>query len=127
MLRILKINTAILLVIVFVFKSVILDINVISSVNKDASGDLDEVEFYESGSECFSHDEKKTDWSLLEICEKDADDDDDEIKFSSVLFANVLFSFLEQLHGSKESNTHYDNYSSFTYSYRYLQLQVFRI
>ncbi|MBK6833333.1 MAG: hypothetical protein IPG89_03275 [Bacteroidetes bacterium] len=128
MFKILKINTAIILVIVFFFKLLVVDFNVIFSIKSIDSRDLVKENYSESKRTQLYSSTENSDLSLLEICEEDTDGDDDEIKLSSFLVTNLLFVLSDaSLRNGDSSILHFNNYKFFTYSYRYLQLQVFRI
>ncbi len=128
MFKIFKINTAIILVIVFFFKLLVVDFNVIFSIKSIDSRDLVKENYSESKRTQLYSSTENSDLSLLEICEEDTDGDDDEIKLSSFLVTNLLFVLSDaSLRNGDSSILHFNNYKFFTYSYRYLQLQVFRI
>jgi hypothetical protein len=128
MLRMFKINTAIILVIVFFLKLLVVDFNLVFSIKSIDSRDLVKENYSESKRTQLYSSNENSDLSLLEICEEDTDGDDDEIKLSSFLVSNLLFVLSDaSLRNGDSSILHFNNYKSFTYSYRYLQLQVFRI
>lgn len=123
-----KINTAIILVIVFFLKLLVVDFNLVFSIKSIDSRDLVKENYSESKRTQLYSSNENSDLSLLEICEEDTDGDDDEIKLSSFLVSNLLFVLSDaSLRNGDSSILHFNNYKSFTYSYRYLQLQVFRI
>jgi hypothetical protein len=126
----LKINTSIVICATFVFRLLFVNIGLISSLNSHQNNATIKSHFSSvlkrrkiDTIDVSSSKEK----SVIEICEEDLDDDDDQTKTNPFFFIQFLYSFLADKTVSLKSNNFFDFVSCKLSSRKYLSISVLRI
>lgn len=131
MLRGVKINTAILICLVFVFRILFINNGLLAGVGKVPSYNPVQKQFSSvlkrnTGTDVQDN-SKDYDFSALEICEESAGDEN-PFKLNPFILIHVFYSPIEsKLKDTLKKITPFNKYFSFDSSNRYLEYRVFRI
>jgi len=131
MFKSLKINTAILICIAFIFRLLFVNIGLISSLETQQSKSIIKTHFSSTIKKRrqiqSSNNLINSGYSAIEICEEDTDEAS-LLKSNPFLLVQILFSFFwNKINSQIKKITSFYNYLSYNSSHRYLAFQVFRI
>jgi uncharacterized protein YqkB len=131
MLKPLKINTAIIICIAFIFRLLFVNIGLISSLETQQNNRIIKAHFSSTIKKRrhiqSSNNIVNSGYSTVEICEEDSDEVS-QIKSNPFLLLQFLFSFFSsKINDQVEKINQFYNYLSYKSSHRYLAFQVFRI
>lgn len=131
MIRNLKINTALILFAVFVFRILFVNIGIFHSLNTKQSNNLinDHVSspIKKRNAIDASGNSGSREFSIIEICEEVSNDEDNLSKTNPLILTQFLYSFFANKDVSLKTNTLFESLSYNLSSRKYLSISSLRI
>ncbi|HXU26904.1 MAG TPA: hypothetical protein VN698_06695 [Bacteroidia bacterium] len=126
----LKINTALLICLVFVFKLLFVNINLLSSYTSQTNHLL--AKYFSATQKRKQNAEVAVksniiDYSSVEVCEEDSDNEKDFVKTNSPIILSTLCSFFKYVAFIPKSNGSFNLIKCDLHSKKYLTLSILRI
>ncbi|MBA2611138.1 MAG: hypothetical protein H0U95_04150 [Bacteroidetes bacterium] len=115
----------------FVFRLLFVNVGIISSLNSKQNTNLlksfhSTLKKRRRGADSFNN-QIKTEYSAIEICEENQEDEDHISKKNPLVLIRILYSFLANKLASLESNSSFDSVNHKLSSKKYLAISVLRV
>lgn len=127
MLKIFKINIAVLVCTVFVFRLLFVNIGIIPSLNSSQNNVSTSIEKKQSGKDTFVN-THANEFQLIEICEEENENDEDDLSKTKPFFLiSYVYSALSNKFNDLKSTDLFDCLNYKLSSKKYLAISVLRI